>query len=332
MSKLLLAALAAGTLVLGACGKDKPATDGGGGSGGSNDGGGGAQPPVNVMVSGTAAPHALTHALDPTADFSMLTISVVDPSAELAGATMPLATAPLETTAANCGGAGATDGGADGSAADGGGSDAAAGGGTGCAWSFPTVDISKISLGLVVKLEDMRATGKLWVKTGTGAGTGAFISMEKTSKAPITGRQAFMISRATQDKLAMLVSAVLSAGDAGAVTLSGDQLEARGYMIGHVTGKLSTGAMPVAGATITAAGAAAGQVDIIYPNATFNGAGAATASHGIFLVVPHMEATPGSHVTIWTVKPPSTATDTWSTYTAGTQPGAAFVIIMAANE
>jgi hypothetical protein len=306
MTKSPLAMLVAVLLAGAGCGSTKsPADAAAGGTGGTDaatDATDGSKV-ANVMVSGIALPHALSQMLDPTASFTNLQVSVVDPSAELAG--LPaLASAALVTT--DCTG----DGGAF----------------VGCPWSFASVNIGNITLGLVVVLQDLRTTAPVWVRTGTGNGTAAFIMAAAASKTAITGRQAFAVSRTTQAALATLASAALT------TTITGDDLQARGYMIGHVTGKLSAGAPPVAGAMVTAGGTVASAVDIIYPNQTFTGVGPSTAAHGIFLVVPKAAAMPTAHVTTWTVVPPTAATDTWPVYIAGTQPGAAFVIILLANE
>jgi len=331
MTKLRTAVLAGLIALTGACGNTKSGSGTGGTSGADGGGGGGggdAAAAINVAVSGIASPHALTLMLDPTADFSMLNVSVVDPSVEILGGAR-LATGPLDTSASNCGG-GASDAGA----SDAGPTDAATSAGAGCAWSFPTVNIAGIQLGLVGILEDQRTADQIWVKTGTGAGTAAFIMAEQTSKAPITGRQLFAVSKKTQNALALLVSAALAATDAGA-TVTGDQMQARGYMIGHVVGKLSDGAPPVAGATISVPASAAVNFDIIYPNATFTGVGTSTAPHGIVLVVAKAAGSQGPHIAGWTVTPPSSgagSTLTWQMYTSGTQPGAAFVLIFLADE
>jgi len=324
MTKLRVALLTGLLALTGACGNTK----GGGGTGGTDGGAGGsagstdALAEINVAVSGIASPHPLTLMLDPTASFTMVTVSIVDPAVELGGGPA-LASAPLDTSA--CVGPG------DGGAGDGGPSDAAAAGAAGCPFSFPSVNIAGITLGLVGKIEDMRTTNPIWVKTGTGAGTAAFINMEKTSRAPITGRQLFALSKTTQSALAQLVSGVLGATDAGAA-VTGDQMQARGYMIGHVVGKLSEGAPPVAGATVTVPSTVQNQIDIIYPNATFSGAGTSTASHGIILAVPKQVATPAPIIAAWTVHGPSGSPLTWQIYTSGTQPGAAFVLLFLADE
>jgi hypothetical protein len=334
MRKLQSAVLAGLIALTGACGSSSKSggtggtggADGGGGTDGATDG----AAAINVTVSGTASPHPLTLMLDPTADFSMLKVSVVDPQVEIAGGPA-LQSGNLDTSPGNCGmasDAGAGDGGATDAAAD-----AAAGAGSGCAWSLSPVNIAGIQLGLVGKLEDLRTTNPIWVKTGTGAGTAAFINMEKVSKAPITGRQLFAVSVGTQTALATFVSTVLTQTDAGAA-LTGTEMQARGYLIGHIVGKLSEGAPPVAGATVAlpSGSAAAGQMDIIYPNATFTGAGTSTAPHGIFLAVPKASGTPTAIVAGWTVTPPTGSTLTWQTYLAGTQPGAAFVLLFLADE
>jgi hypothetical protein len=312
MTKSRTAVLAGLIALTGACGSTK--------SSGGMDAGSDVTPAINVAVSGTASPHPLTLALDPTADFSMLTVAVVDPTADLGGKP-PLVSAPIDP--ANC--IGPTDGGA----GDGAAGDAAAGSaGPVCTWSFPSVDISMIQLGLVGRIDDQRTTNPAWVKTGTGAGTGAFIAMERTTKAPITNRQLFVLSKGTQNALATLASAVLTQTDAGAA-LSGDDMQARGWMLGHIVGKLSEGAPPLAGATVSVPG---GVFDIIYPNDTFSGAQASTNSQGIFLAVPKAAATPQPHVAQWTVGKPAGSTLTWQNYTSGTEPGAAFVLIFLADE
>src|SRR5215471_15317813 len=200
MTKLRAAVLTGLLALTGACGNTKGGGGTGGtGGGGGSDGGTDTLAEINVSVSGIASPHPLTLMLDPTASFTMVTVSIVDPAVELAGGPA-LASAPLDTTACVAP--------SDGGAADGG--DAAAGGGAaGCPWIFPSVNIAGITLGLVGKIEDQRTTNPIWVKTGTGAGTGTFIGMEKTSKAPITGRQLFAVSKMTQAGLAVLVSGVL---------------------------------------------------------------------------------------------------------------------------
>jgi hypothetical protein len=355
MTKAHLATLVGALALAGACG--------GGGGGKPADAGtdvnSDAAVAINVAVSGTASPHPLTLMLDPTADFTNLQVSIVDPMEDIlmhppqAGATMVLNTSP-----ANCGvivpdAGGASDGGVDAAADAATGSDASvavdaaedapllgdgsagagdgalsppASAGSGCAWQFASVDISKIQLGLVGKLEDLRAAGsKVWVKTGTGAGTAAFITMEKADKAPITGVPLFAVSRNTEAMLAAFASTVLS------TTLTGDDLEARGYLIGHAVGKKSAGAPPIAGATVTVPATVASQLDIIYPNATFTGVGTSTSANGLFLAVPKAVATPTAIVAAWQMTAPGSG-ETWQLYTAGTEPGAAFVLIFLADE
>jgi len=261
---------------------------------------------INVAVSGTAAPHPLTTpvGMNPATDFSELQVAVVDPAVVIANPSAPpLAGGPLNTMPANCGA-------------------------SGCAWSFDSVDISKISLGLVGIVDDTRTTNKLWVRTGTGAGAASFITMEKTTKAPITDRRLFAVSKNTEAALAMFAAVVLQ--DPSIVPGS---LEARGFMLATVVGKLSEGAAPVAGAMITPLNDS--RTNVIYPNATFTGVGTTTAAHGTVLVVPKMAAdagTPTSIVASWMVTPPSGDSRTWANLTAGTSPGTAFVLLFAANE
>jgi hypothetical protein len=104
-------------------------------------------------------------------------------------------------------------------------------------------------------------------------------------------------------------------------------------MIGTVVGKLSAGAAPVAGAVITASTATTmAKVSIVYPNDTFTGVGTSTAAHGTFLVVPKPVSPQTSIVGTWNVAPPANDTRVWTSLTAGTTPGTAFVILFAANE
>lgn len=304
--------LLAFAFALGACGKTKAdnadasgaAGSGGAGSGGSGGGGTGGR--ALVTVSGTLAPHPLNAALGATADFSQLKVGIVDPTTVLTQPTAPpLGSMTVDTSAANC--------------------DAA----TGCKFSLTGIDLTNITLGLVGTLEDLRTgDARLWVKTGTGMGTGAFITEEKRTRAPITDRRGFIVSRALEAKLVAYVNKVQ------ATTLNPGDLEARGFLIGHVVGKLSEGPTPagVAGATVVpgcAAAATGCAFDLIYPNADFTAKGAATSASGIFLVIPKTAA---SVVTTWDVVPPTGDTRTWPQHLAGANPNNAFVIILPANE
>jgi hypothetical protein len=263
---------------------------------------------ILVTVSGSAAPHPLNAALAPsTADggFTMINVAVVDPALVIANPNgPPLQGGPLDTSPSNCGDAG-------------------------CAWSFNDVDISHITLGLVGILSDARTTSPLWVKTGTGAGTAADIAAVQRSPMPITNRPLFAVSTMMEAALATFAAAAIPDGN-----LHPGDLTVRGFMLGTITDKLSVGATPVAGASVSVAPAAAALIDIVYPNADFSGAGTTTASHGTFLVVPKLVdgGPPGPIVTQWTVTPPSGSTLTWIPYTSGTQPGTAFVLLFLATE
>jgi hypothetical protein len=174
----------------------------------------------------------------------------------------------------------------------------------------------------------MRASNPVWVLTGTGAGTIGTIMAHQASGAPLTNERAFAISKGTETALAAFVSPALPTPITPPLT--GADLEARGYMIGHVVGKVAEGAPPIAGATV--APMVQNKIDIVYPNATFTGVGTSTAPHGIFLAIPRVSGTPASVVTTWTITPPTGETRTWPMYTAGTNPGSAFVILMVAND
>jgi hypothetical protein len=288
-----------------ACSSDKgsPATDA------STDVASDTKAAIKVTVSGTAAPHPLTTPLGMNAatDFSMLKVDVADPVTVLANPNAPtLATGTLNTSPGTCSPT------------------------AGCPWSYDNVDISGISIGLVGIIDDLRtpAASRLWVKTGTGAGASDYINSIKANPAPITDRRLFAVSKATEAKLALFAAAFLP--DA---TIAPGSLETRGFMVGTIIGRLSSGVTPIAGATV-AVPATETRVSILYPNDTFMGTGTSTASHGTFLVVPK-SATAGAIVTSWTVTAPSTGTGmdfVWPTLTAGSTPGTAFVILFPANE
>jgi hypothetical protein len=290
--------LTSGALAV-ACGKGKPTEDptGAGGAGGGSG-------RVLVTVSGSVAPHPLNAKLGASDDFSMLQVAIIDPLTTLADPTTPpLASMPLDTSAANC--------------------DAA----LGCAFSLIGVDITKQTLGLVGSVDDKRAAGaQLWVKTGTGLATKEQLAEVRAMPAPITNRRGFAVSRKLQAKLAAFVSKTLG------ITLTADELEARGYLIGHVVGKVSEGnpdPIPVAGATVTSSSTTTEPFELLYPNADFTAKGTATAADGLFIVVPKTAA---SFVTSWNVVPPQDDPRVWATSLGGTTPGGAFVMILPANE
>jgi hypothetical protein len=248
----------------------------------------------------TAADAATTEAGAPAAtnaDFSMLKVAIVDPTAVITNPNAtPLASTTLDTSAANCTSAG-------------------------CAFSLTGVDITNQTLGLVGTLEDKRTgDARLWVKTGTGMGTKAFVDAAKAAKAPIMDRRAFIVSRKLEAKLVTFVNGALG------TTLAAGDLEARGFLIGHVLDKLSTATTPAVMAQGT-------NLDVIYPNATFTGKGTVTSASGIFLMVPKLvNGVAQPVVTSWMVNPPAGDTRAWEPHLAGTNPGNAYVLIMPANE
>jgi hypothetical protein len=295
---LLVVALGA----LAACGKAKTSEDDGGAGGTGGTAGTGGR--VLVTVSGRVAPHPLNAKLGAGEDFSMLQVAIVDPLATLGDPTKPpLAAMPLDTAATNC--------------------DVAAG----CAFSLIGVDITNQTLGLVGTVDDRRAAdARVWVKTGTGLGTKEFLTEVRRAPAPITDRRGFAVSRKLQVKLAAFVATSLG------VAMTPEELEARGYLIGHVVGMLSEGTPdppPVAGATVTSPGTTTLPYELLYPNADFTMKLGATGPDGIFLVVPK-EAK--SFVTSWNIVRPAGDTREWETYLAGTNPGNAFVAILPAAE
>jgi hypothetical protein len=290
---LLVTALLPVVALAGACGKLKPADATDTGAAGNGD--------VHVTISGTAAPHPLNKALlKEDEDFSMLKVAIIDPSAVIADPTTPpLGSMTLDMSTGNC--------------------DMTAG----CSWRLEGVDITNLTLGLVGTLEDTRTgDARVWVKTGTGMGTATDLAAVRMAPDPIIDRRAFAVSRKLTGVLAAFVSQVQ-----GGTALTGDDLEARGFLIGHIVGKVVGAAVPdgVEGATV----AATGSFDVIYPTADFSGAGAKTAKDGIFLMVPKTAA---PVVTMWDVVPPAGDTRTWEMHLAGANPGNAFVIIMPAND
>jgi hypothetical protein len=293
-----------------ACGKVKPddASGAAGSTGGSGGGAGsftttgasGTNGSVHVSISGVASPHPLEKMLGEVDDFSLLKVAIVDPSATIVDATTPpLGSMALDTSAGNC--------------------DATGGA---CKWTLPGVDITNLSLGLVGTLEDTRTgTARLWVKTGTGMGTAAQLAAVRALPAPITDRQAFAVSRKLEAVIGKFVGTALM------TTFAPGDLETRGFLIGHVVGKLSEGPVPagVAGAKVVATGS----FDVLYPNADFTAAGTTTAAQGIFIAVPK---TAGPMVAMWDVVPPAGDARTWAKYLAGANPNNAFVIIIPADE
>jgi hypothetical protein len=286
----LLPALA----LAGACGKLKLADTSGAGGGSGSSGN------VLVTISGTAAPHPLNKALlGEDEPFTMLTVAIVDPSAVIVDPNAtPLGSMALDTSACDMT--------------------------NGCSWSLTGVDITNPNLlGLVGTLEDMRTgDARVWVKTGTGMGTMADLAAVRAAPAPITNRRAFAVSRKLEAALGMFVNKAL-----GTAFGPGD-LEARGFLIGHVVGPLPPdGSIPagVAGATVTST---ATTVDVIYPAADFTSAGTTTSSTGIFLMVPKTAA---PVVSTWNVVPPTGDARTWSPHLAGSNPSNAFIIILPAD-
>jgi hypothetical protein len=306
----------------GACGKLKPAdtsgaagetgaagANGAAGSGAAGSmqttGTGGSTGNVLVTISGTAAPEPLDMALVGQAeDFTMLKVSIVDPSAVILNPkAAPLGSMTLDTSMGNCT---AT---------------------TGCKWMLSGVNITNPNLlGFVGTLEDLRTgDARIWVKTGTGMGSMADVAAARAaSPAPVTDRHAFVVSRALEAKLGAFVGAALG------TTFAPGDLEVRGFLIGHILDKASSAPVPagVAGARVTTpASATAMPFDIIYPNDTFTAAGTATASSGIFIVVPKTAMTV---VAMWSVVGPD-GTRTWTPQVAGTNPMNAYIALMPAD-
>jgi hypothetical protein len=309
--RILVTTLLPALALAGACGKLKPADMSGAagmsGMAGTSGAGGAAGTTAKVLVtiSGVAAPHPLNKALlGEDEPFSMLEVAIVDPSAVIVDQNAPpLGSMALDTSMGNC--------------------DM-----TGCKWQLMGVDITNPNLlGLVGTLQDTRTgdggDARVWVKTGTGMGTMADLAGVRAAPAPITGRQAFAVSRKLEAALGMFVGKVLNQ------TFAPGDLEARGFLIGHVVDKLpADGSMPaaVAGAKVSTTGTP--NFDVIYPAADFVSAGMSTSALGIFLMVPR---TATAVVANWSVVPPAGDTRTWSPHLAGSNPQNAFIIILPAD-
>lgn len=253
-----------------------------------------------IAVSGVAASHGLNqvgavhsgHAVD----FTKMVIGIVNPATVIANPDAPpLAGGALNTEAANCPGGY-------------------------CAWTFPTVDIRSVTLGLVAVVDDTRpAADRLWVKTATGIASGTTLAALRASKAPIVGATAFAITKDTTAGIAAFATVI------GKVITAAD-LEARGFLIGTVVGKKSEGYPAIAGATVSIG---AETVDIIYPNATFTAPGTSTSATGTFIAIPKAA---GTVIAQWTVTKPAGDARVWTAATAGTNPGGAFVLLFPAEE
>jgi hypothetical protein len=189
------------------------------------------------------------------------------------------------------------------------------------------VDITNQTVGLVGSVEDRRPAGaQLWVKTGTGLATKEMLEAVRHAPMAIVDRRGFAVSRKLQAKLATFVGTALG------TPLTSDELQARGYLIGHVVGKLSEGTpdpLPVAGAMVTSSATGAVPFEVLYPNADLTAKLGATGPDGIFLVVAR---TASPVVTSWSIVPPDGDARAWDMVLAGTSPGNAFVAILPARE
>jgi hypothetical protein len=313
MTKLIGRTVLGVALLAGACSSSSSGThnDGAAGSDGSGDTAGGAK----ITVSGVASVHPLAALAPPTTLVgASLVVAAIDPArASASGPPTPLAAMALDTSSGNC----------------------ANGAAMACGFSLSNVDISTLSLGLVGLISEPPGSdggtdggaGHQWVSTGTGIASEASVTQHIASKAPLTGTQLFAVSVPLENKLVDFVNAVN-----GNTAIAHGGLEARGFMIGQVLGRISEGAAPVAGATVSI-GTTASQMDIIYPNDTFSGAGTSTNSSGVFLGIPHG---PTMVVASFTVTGPAGGVDggtlTWAGGLAGSNPNSAFIIIFAADE
>ena len=197
--------------------------------------------------------------------------------------------------------------------------------GSTCDWSATDVDITSVTLGLIMLIQDTRTTA-LFETTNMGTASGTSLAAWKDSGVGATDLTALVVSIESATKLSELI-------DGGTTTYA--DMKSYGYMFGMtVTSDLK----PVGGVTVTPGDFTGVTHTMRYPNATLDGVGASTAiGLGFFLYAPDSATTVN---TSWTAcqKDSEGACDTDADYTwgdvaaAGTQPNTAFVLTYLANE
>jgi hypothetical protein len=163
-----------------------------------------------------------------------------------------------------------------------------------CAFSVPAVDLAAASGGLVVGLRDLRAT-PIWAPSWTNT-AGADALAAAVAAGSLADARSFVVSQEGFD----LVLAPMT-------TIAANELLARGVIFGLVYDEAGR---PVMGATVAAAGRS--DLTIVYPNGTFDGVAAATATQGAFMAVPAAGA-PATAEVSFTVTPPAGSALTWTT-------------------
>ena len=227
MMRLICAVGLSGALALSACSSSSGNKNGDSGAGGSMAGQDAAADagPALVTVSGTAAPHPLTAALDPSGHRLQH-----DQRRGRRSGDRDLRTRARRRSRAgrstrqrgNCPAA------------------------TGCAWSFDNVNISahlaRVGRHPRRRAHDRPPVGQDRHRRGRRPTSSTCIKM---TRAPITNGRCSRSAWRPRRKLAMFAAAVARRTRPSCP----GTLTARGFMIGTIVGKLSSGAMPVAGAT-----------------------------------------------------------------------------------
>jgi hypothetical protein len=134
--------------------------------------------------------------------------------------------------------------------------------GTDGVFSMECIDVGPVTIGLVILHDDdPSGSDDNFYPTGTGVKAWA----DATEKVDVTGAAVFGISQT--------LAAVIE-------TMASVDIDTNGLAMGIIAD--GTTGTPIEGATIVRSGGTA--INVIYPNAAFDGVGASTASTGVFIV------------------------------------------------
>jgi hypothetical protein len=249
---------------------------------------------VKIAMSGVAYPHLLStaYAEQNTTDFSKIGVGIVDPQRLLQQIEEPLASKALVGDE-QCPKAGPFE--------------------HACGFSFDAVNITEVTLGLIAVLDDLPGNPDRWIQTGTGIASGTTVAQHQESGAALTDIKAFAVSRKAEGVLASFLGK--QAGD----------LEKMGFMVGQL---LSNTRAPVGGAVVVPDNNTL--FDIYYLNDNLMGVNqtGTSAAHGFFVVVPKDPSSNVPKITRWGASAPG---HTWKGPLAGTNKGAAFVLMLVAE-